>query len=288
MPKPWAKTEIDFINHPKFRCLNANAICLWLEGKNYCDKHMTDGLIPAHEVKRFRFGGKKSIACLLTSAGPKNEGEQYQPLWVAHAVGYKMHDYLDYNDCREAVLARMEQVDRARELDREYKAKGRAAKKVKREACDVRSDVRSDKPDASGACPVDVRLYTVPASETHKKVSKEQKPLAPHPIKAFLTLYEELFFGLTGERPVFSNGRDAKIAKRTIDQLGEDKAHAILRAFFASQDKFIQDAGFGLNVFAGQINKLLADQRPRAVAQFVGGRTGAPHVGKYDGLEERD
>jgi hypothetical protein len=125
--KPWAKLEIDFIDHPKFRALNSNAICLWLEAKNYCDKHATDGLLPTHAVKGFRFAGKKSIQMLLTSIGQKDDsGAMYQPLWVTHPVGYKMVGYLDHNDCREAVLARMDDADQVKEL-RKLKNKERQA-----------------------------------------------------------------------------------------------------------------------------------------------------------------
>lgn len=116
-------------------------------------------------------------------------------------------------------------------------------------------------------------------------VSKEQK----HPVRDFLTLYETEFFALTGNKPVIANGRDAAIAKRAIKDLGEDKARALLKAFFASSDEFIQRSGYGLNMFAGQINKLLADERPRHPVSTEGkGRTGAPPKGKYDGIEEQD
>jgi hypothetical protein len=169
VPKPWAKYEVGFIEHPKFKGLNANAICLWIEGKNYCDLNMTDGLIPAHIVKQFRFSGKKSIDALLASVGPKNESESYAALWEPHPIGYKMHGYLEYNDCREAVLARLEQAERNRELDREYKARARAAKKALHPV-DVRSLSGPDKPDN----PVDVRLYTETETETTPQGSKEQ------------------------------------------------------------------------------------------------------------------
>lgn len=139
MGKPWAKLEIDFIDHPKFQFLGANAICLWLEGKNYCDKHMTDGLIPAYETKRFRFGGKASIARLLMSAGQKNEtGDQYQPLWAVHPVGFKMVGYLEYNDCRAAVLERIEDAADAAELrklaNKDRQIKFRADRKARLKA----------------------------------------------------------------------------------------------------------------------------------------------------------
>lgn len=110
-PKPWAKVEIGRMRHPKFLALSGNAIALWDEGKDYCDEHQTDGIIPGEALKTFRFRGVKSIALLIQSCGQKTDGTPYAPLWTAHAHGYRMHDYLDHNDCREVVLARISDKD---------------------------------------------------------------------------------------------------------------------------------------------------------------------------------
>lgn len=183
-PKPWAKTEIDFINHPKFRALNANAICLWLEGKNYCDKNMTDGLIPLHVVDQFRFRGKKSVAALLASCGPKNETNTYSALWEPHAIGYKMHDYLDYNDCREIVVARLDLADEKRDKENERLRHWRAAKKAKAEET-AREQVLKRVSNVTGNA--DETLYTETATATETPVGKEHqqggdtrpRPMAP-------------------------------------------------------------------------------------------------------------
>lgn len=133
MPKPWAKLEIGYLGHPKFLALNANAICLWHEGKNYCDTHLTDGLIPRDAMKMFRFRGAKAIALLLASCGQKPDGTPYAALWDAHLLGYRMHDYLEHNDCREAVLARMERAEEKREENRGRQVEWRAREKERRE-----------------------------------------------------------------------------------------------------------------------------------------------------------
>lgn len=138
MAKPWARYEVGFIDHVKFRALTSNAICLWIEGKNYCDENMTDGLIPTHIVKQFRFHSRKSVDMLAASCGPKNETEQYEPLWESHSVGFKMHDYLDYNDCREESMERIDDANVSKELrkaaNRERQKKFRAERKAALEA----------------------------------------------------------------------------------------------------------------------------------------------------------
>jgi hypothetical protein len=133
MAKPWGRYELGYLDHQKFLTLNANAIALWWEGKNYCDTHHTDGLIPAEKVKQFRFKGAKSIGLLTTSCGVKTDGvTAYAPLWEVHPVGFKMHDYLDHNDCRDKVLARMDAADERRDADRRRQADWRAREKERR------------------------------------------------------------------------------------------------------------------------------------------------------------
>lgn len=125
MAKPWGRYEIGFLDHPKFLALNANALALWWEGKNYCDANLTDGLIPHTKVKTFRFRGAKSID-MLTTPVEKADGTRYAPLWEKHEVGYKMHDYLDHNDCREVVLARKGAAEERRQADKKRQAEWRA------------------------------------------------------------------------------------------------------------------------------------------------------------------
>jgi hypothetical protein len=184
LAKPWARYEIGFLQHAKFLALNANAICLWVEGKNYADTHATDGLLPTAVVKNFRFYSRKAVGLLMQSVGRKSELETYAPLWEAHEVGYKMHDYLEHNDCREIVLERQAQADEREEqrrlYDRDYKAKMREAKKAKRErvstACPppVHSVVHS---------PVHPVVHSLSSSitetETETKETRTKKPPLP-------------------------------------------------------------------------------------------------------------
>lgn len=136
MAKPWAKYEVGFINHPKFRAINANAIALWLEGKNYADEKHTDGLLPIYEVKLWRFFSKKTVEMLTTSCGPKPGAEcDYRPLWeVVPGFGFRMHDYLAHNDSRDVVLQRKADIEAERARDRQRKAEAREARRQKMSA----------------------------------------------------------------------------------------------------------------------------------------------------------
>jgi hypothetical protein len=184
MPRPWAKLEQNYINHPKFLGLNANAICLWHEAKNYCDMQINDGLFPREALKTFRFHGQKALELLMRSCGQKPNGEPYAPLWEAVDIGgvahIRMHDYLDHNDCRDKVLARMKAVDDERERDRQRKADARTAKKAKADArpVDVRPMSGEMSGRTSGGLPAEIRSSTEAASAPVSVVPSGQLPSA--------------------------------------------------------------------------------------------------------------
>lgn len=139
MAKPYTKTVVGYMRHRKFLALNANAIALWHEGKDYCSEHLTDGLIPTEAVKGFRFRGAKAIDLLIASCGSKPNGDVYAPLWERHPVGFKMHDYLEHNDSYEVVQKRIAKVDEKREGDRRRQLEHRARQDERR-----REDRRRD------------------------------------------------------------------------------------------------------------------------------------------------
>ncbi len=263
-PKPWGKLELGYLNHPKFLALNANAICLWHEGKNYCDSHQTDGMIPRDALKTFRFRGSKSIDLLQSSCGDKPDGTPYAPLWEPHTLGFRMHDYLDHNDCRDEVLARIERAEERRDAEKDRKAKWRA---LKAEKAAVSRGTSRGTVDGTATSPSRSTTEATTTTKVLKRLAAPEGAAAVgQPVKAFLTLYGELFAGISGgQEPLIYGGRDGAIAKKTLTKFGPEKAHELLRAFFASSDKFIQDSGYGLNIFAGQINKLLVGSRSAPV-----------------------
>jgi hypothetical protein len=179
MAKPWARIEQNFINHQKFLALSANAICLWLEGKNYCDMYQTDGLIPLTALKTFRFDAAKSRTLLQTSCGLKPNGTPYAPLWESVELGgvayFRMHDYLDHNDCRDAVLSRIAMADTRKEADRVRKAEARAAKDAKQRP----QDVREMSARTSGGIPSEIRSITETETETKEAKREKSASLSP-------------------------------------------------------------------------------------------------------------
>jgi hypothetical protein len=96
----WIRLDDDYIYHPKFVALSANAFRLWHEGMAYCRKLLTDGLIPRAALKTFRYAKRAHVDELMTPVG-----DGLAPLWEPVAdFGFKVHDYLIWNRSREQEL----------------------------------------------------------------------------------------------------------------------------------------------------------------------------------------
>jgi hypothetical protein len=89
---PFIRLSDNYIDHPKFIVLSDRAFRLWHEGMAYCRKHQTDGEIVSSALRGFRYAKPDAVREL--SAGTA-------PLWETVDVGFKVHDYLDWNPCRE-------------------------------------------------------------------------------------------------------------------------------------------------------------------------------------------
>lgn len=107
---PWVRIDENAMDHPKFVAISANAWRLWCEGQSYCQKHLTDGVIPRQVLKGFRYYSPASLKMLTDVLVPGKTS-----LWEVTDSGVQVHDYCDWNDSREMVLkARQEAKERRR------------------------------------------------------------------------------------------------------------------------------------------------------------------------------
>lgn len=113
---PWVRIDENAMDHPKFVALSANAWRLWCEGMTYCQKHLTDGYIPSQGVKGMRYYSPAAVRLLTASLVP-----QKGPLWHDAEGGYRVHDYHDWNESRDRVLA-----DRLKAKERMDRLRGRS------------------------------------------------------------------------------------------------------------------------------------------------------------------
>lgn len=84
----WAKVDDAFPDHPKVVAAGPLAGWLFVTGLCYCGKYLTDGFIPAAQVKRLAdVDDPDGLAQRLVEVG----------LWEPVDGGFRVHDYLDWN-----------------------------------------------------------------------------------------------------------------------------------------------------------------------------------------------
>lgn len=119
---PWVRIDENAIDHPKFLALSDGAWRLWCEGQAYCQKHLTDGRIGAAALRRFRYYSPARVRN-LTAVHVLGKG----PCWHQDADGnIEVHDYFDWNESRETVLAAREGARDRRRRSRVRHASGDA------------------------------------------------------------------------------------------------------------------------------------------------------------------
>ncbi|MFZ0324601.1 MAG: HNH endonuclease [Actinomycetes bacterium] len=93
---PWGRLDDGLYDHPKLDALGRSklaAVGLHALAISWCNRWLTDGLVPVERVRRL--GGTVALAELLVVAG----------LWEKAETGYLIHDFLEYNQAKQAVLA---------------------------------------------------------------------------------------------------------------------------------------------------------------------------------------
>lgn len=111
----WFKIDDGFYDHPKFLDLSNAAVGLWSKAGGWCGRHLTDGVIPASQVKVLK-GTRAQIRDLIEAG-----------LWVetttdVGAKAYRFHDWNDFQPTRELKLK-----ERADSAERQRKSRERKA-----------------------------------------------------------------------------------------------------------------------------------------------------------------
>ena len=86
----WVRLHDAAMTHPKVGQLSDKAFRLWVWGLSHCQMYLTDGLIGTDSIPP----RLKRALDDLVSVG----------LWEAHAGGFRVHDYLDWNDSKDVVM----------------------------------------------------------------------------------------------------------------------------------------------------------------------------------------
>lgn len=111
---PYLNLDDNFADHPKVDALSDGAFRLHVAGLCYCAKNTTDGVVDRRRVARLTSTYKRTQLSELMEVG----------LWMPHADGYAIHDYLDWNKPKSW-------WDEKREKDAKRKAEWRASHAAK-------------------------------------------------------------------------------------------------------------------------------------------------------------
>lgn len=92
----WVRIHDGAMTHPKILPLSDKAFRLWIWGLSYSQQHLTDGWLP--------------FACLPDRLKRVSGELLIAQLWESDEKGYRVHDYLDWNDSRELVTKKREEA----------------------------------------------------------------------------------------------------------------------------------------------------------------------------------
>lgn len=110
---PWGKLDDSLYDHPKLDELPSSmrlaCVGLWSVAISWCNRRLTDGHVPKGRIRLL--GGTTQQAEALFAAG----------LFEKDGDGYRVHDFLDFNDSREYVMARRAKDAERQRIQRESK-----------------------------------------------------------------------------------------------------------------------------------------------------------------------
>lgn len=112
---PWVNLDDAFPEHPKNDGLSDSAFRLHVSGICYCNRHLTNGCIPAERVPRLVPRFRRQALEELVEKGH----------WLEADGQYEIHDYLDWNRSREQVLAERQRKSKAGKKGAEKRWHGR-------------------------------------------------------------------------------------------------------------------------------------------------------------------
>ncbi len=96
---PWVRLDDSFPDHPKIAAAGPFGGWLHVCGLCYCNRHLTDGFIPASVAHRLMDADTAG----LTECSAVAEDLCERGLWHKVEGGYEIHDYLDYQPSRADV-----------------------------------------------------------------------------------------------------------------------------------------------------------------------------------------
>ena len=113
---PWVRIDDEMPHHPKVVQVGPLGFAMQVAGLCYCNRFLTDGFIPTAAVPTFldfseldehAFNGRGGVCWMAVAKLVEAQ------VWEETENGYQIHDYLDYQPSKAAILAERERNSRA-------------------------------------------------------------------------------------------------------------------------------------------------------------------------------
>jgi hypothetical protein len=200
----WVRVDDQFAEHPKVLKLGRDrlpAIGLWLQGLTYANRYLTDGFIPEGALPP----GSRRLAGRLVDVG----------LWQRVPNGFEVHDYADYQQDRDKVLAlRAERAEAGR--------KGGLASGSKRRSTDEANASAMGQTSASPGLEANANPGHHPSGTPSESTTTTPDPSAAPIVAAYKEAYGREPTGAA--RAWLGDMADRYGPSRTLDAFGAEHA----------------------------------------------------------------
>lgn len=235
----WVRIHDGAMQHPKVLALSDSAFRLWVKSLMYCQTQLTDGLIPRaalKDMKAKRGDVERLSACIA---------DGYAPLWeTIDGFGFKVHDYLFWNDSREKVRDR--QIKSKKRLD-DWRAKTEAAKNGVSHT--VTNGVSNGVTNATQTKPNQTK-------EEKKNSAPPKKPADPR-VKSFLEWFPQEFTRRRFGAPYLVTWeRDAPLVKQMLQVVDEPQLQRLAQVLLKTNEPFIEETDRGIGILKIKFNWL--------------------------------
>ena len=109
---PWVRIHDGALRNLKIVGLSDGAFRLWVAGLAHAQEHLTDGAIRREHLKLLAAKATPKAITELTAAAMPGSA----PLWSVTDAGFEIHDFLQWNDSRDRILAERLWKKRRQEL----------------------------------------------------------------------------------------------------------------------------------------------------------------------------
>jgi hypothetical protein len=246
---PWVRIDENAMDHPKFLVLTDGAWRLWCEAQAYCQKHLTDGVIPMSALRGFRYYSPSRMKNLLQEAVP-GKG----PCWhLASDGSILVHDYLDWNDSREEVL-------KAREMGKERRRRYQANHAYGNASCNASSDTDET---ANVSCGVGTRGSSQPVLVKREGGSGET---TAERIADFMDYYREKHAQYIGVPYMGHPQNDYHATRRMVETFTDQQMRDAAIVWFGMSDEFAKQGTRTVPKFASRITACLQLIKEKGIA----------------------